>query len=72
MSDFSLYFETGWHHIVSLNALDHILFIIALAAIYLLANWRQVLVLVTAFTVCHSLTLELSVYDVIMFDEKWI
>ncbi|MCW3090619.1 MAG: HupE / UreJ protein, partial [Ferruginibacter sp.] len=46
--------------------------IIALAAIYLLANWKQVLVLVTAFTVGHSLTLALSVYDVIRFDEKWI
>lgn len=72
MSDFELYFNTGWHHIISWNALDHILFIIALAAIYLSNNWKQVLILVTAFTIGHSLTLALSVYDVIRFDEKWV
>ncbi len=72
MSDFVLYFETGWHHIISWNALDHILFIIALAAIYLAVNWKEVLILVTAFTIGHSLTLALSVYDVIRFDEKWV
>ena len=72
MSDFELYFNTGWHHIISWNALDHILFITALASIYLVNNWKQVLVLVTAFTIGHSLTLALSVYDVIRFDEKWV
>src|SRR6187402_1102172 len=72
MNDFALYFRTGWQHIISWNALDHILFIIALAAIYLVANWKQVLVLVTAFTIGHSLTLALSVYDIIRFSSKWV
>ena len=72
MSDVAFYFETGWHHIISWNALDHILFIIALTAIYLVHDWKQVLVLVTAFTIGHSLTLALSVYDVIRFNEKWV
>ncbi len=72
MSDVAFYFETGWHHIISWDALDHILFILALAAIYQLQNWRQVIVLVTAFTIGHSLTLTLSVYDVIRFNEKWV
>src|SRR4051794_25092732 len=72
MSDFALYFKTGWQHIISWNALDHILFIIALAAIYLVANWKQVLVLVTAFTIGHSLTLALSVYDIIRFSSQWV
>lgn len=72
MSDVAFYFATGWHHIISWDALDHILFIIALAAIYQLQNWKQVLVLVTAFTIGHSLTLALSVYDVIRFNEKWV
>jgi HupE / UreJ protein len=72
MSDFALYFETGWHHIISWNALDHLLFIIALAAIYLAGNWKQVLILITAFTIGHSLTLALSVNDIIRFDEKWV
>jgi len=72
MDDFGLYFKTGWQHIISWDALDHILFIVALAAIYLATNWKQVLVLVTAFTIGHSLTLALSVYDVIRFSGKWV
>ncbi|MEJ7589359.1 MAG: HupE/UreJ family protein [Ferruginibacter sp.] len=72
MSNFALYFAMGWHHIISLDALDHILFITALAAIYLAGNWKQVLILITAFTLGHSLTLALSVYDVIQLNGKWI
>ena len=72
MNDFSLYFSTGWFHIISVNAFDHILFIIALAAIYLIGNWKQVLVLVTAFTIGHSLTLALSVLDIIRLNDKWV
>lgn len=72
MSDFAFYFSTGWHHIISWNALDHILFIIALSSIYLAENWKQVLVLVTAFTIGHSLTLALSVYDIIRINDKWV
>jgi hypothetical protein len=72
MQDFSFYFPWGWKHIMSWDALDHQLFIAALSAIYLLKDWRQVLVLVTAFTIGHSLTLALSVYDVIRFDSKWV
>ena len=72
MSDFGFYFSLGWEHIVSWDALDHQLFILALAAIYLLKDWRQVLVLVTAFTIGHSLTLALTVLNVIRFPSAWI
>jgi hypothetical protein len=72
MSDVAFYFETGWHHIISVDALDHLLFLIALAAIYQAQDWKQVLVLITAFTIGHSLTLALSVYDIIRFSEKWV
>jgi len=72
MSDFSFYFRLGWEHIMSKEALDHLLFIAALAAIYLLKDWKQVLVLVTAFTIGHSLTLALSVLDIIRFNTKWV
>lgn len=72
MSDFYLYFGTGWHHIISKEALDHILFIVALASIYQLQNWRRLLVLVTAFTIGHSLTLALSVYDFVRFSQNWV
>lgn len=65
MSDFGMYFKIGWQHIMTFEALDHILFVIALAAIYLLRDWKQVLILVTAFTLGHTITLILSAKEVL-------
>ncbi|HUR65345.1 MAG TPA: HupE/UreJ family protein [Chitinophagaceae bacterium] len=72
MQDLGFYFKLGWEHIISKEALDHQLFIAALVAIYLLKDWKQVLILVTAFTIGHSLTLALSVFDVIRINSKWV
>jgi hypothetical protein len=72
MQDFGFYFQFGWEHIISKDALDHQLFIAALAAIYVLKEWKQVLILVTAFTIGHSLTLALSVLDIVRFNSKWV
>ncbi len=62
------YFKLGWQHIISKEALDHQLFILALAAIYTIKEWREVLILVTAFTICHSLTLALSTLKIVTID----
>ncbi|MBC6110597.1 HupE/UreJ family protein [Pedobacter fastidiosus] len=72
LQDFVFYFKLGWEHIISADALDHQLFILALVAIYSYRNLKQVLILVTAFTIGHSLTLLLSVLDVIRFESKWV
>src|SRR6476660_9568225 len=72
MNDTELFFSLGWHHIISASALDHILFITALSAIYIVKDWKKVLILVTAFTIGHSLTLALSVYDVIRINNKLV
>jgi len=72
MSDFGFYFRLGWEHIMSLDALDHIFFIFALAAIYLLRDWKQVLVLVTAFTIGHSITLALSTLQIVEMPSNWV
>lgn len=72
MQDFNFYFGLGWHHIISKDALDHQLFIMALVAIYAFREWKQVLILVTAFTIGHSLTLALSVLDIIRFPNNWV
>ncbi len=72
MQDFGFYFDLGWHHIISKDALDHQLFIAALVAIYSLKEWKQVLILVTAFTIGHSITLALSVMDIIRFPSNWV
>jgi len=72
MQDFAFYFPWGWKHIISWDALDHQLFIAALCAIYALKDWKRVLILVTAFTIGHSLTLALSVYDIVRFSRNWV
>lgn len=72
MEDFLFYLGLGWDHIITPDALDHLLFITALCAIYLLTDWKQVLILVTAFTIGHSLTLTLSVLDMVRFNGKYI
>jgi hypothetical protein len=72
ITDFSFYFNIGWEHIVSFDALDHQLFILALAAIYLLKDWKQVLLLITAFTIGHSITLALSVLDIFRISGNWV
>jgi hypothetical protein len=60
MTSFEAYLRLGFAHITDLEGYDHILFIIALCAVYGLRDWRRVLVLVTAFTVGHSITLALA------------
>lgn len=66
MTEFKLYFNLGKEHILDIfHGYDHILFIIALCALYLLRDWRKVLILVTAFTIGHSVTLALSALHII-------
>ena len=65
MQNLGFYFDLGWHHIITWGALDHLLFVLALSAVYLLNDWKKVLILVTAFTLGHSLTLVLSIVDII-------
>lgn len=65
MSSFSLYFSLGYDHILDAAGLDHVLFIIALCSIYLLRDWKKVLLLVTAFTIGHSITLALSTTEIL-------
>ncbi len=61
MSELIGFIHLGFRHITDLEAMDHILFLVALAAIYRIADWRDSLWVVTAFTVGHSITLALAV-----------
>lgn len=61
MSDLATFINLGFHHIVNPEALDHILFLLALAAVYRRQDWRDALWVITAFTVGHSITLALAV-----------
>ncbi len=72
MNDFRLYFTLGYEHIADWKGIDHILFVAALCLRYQFGDWRKVLVLVTAFTIGHSITLALSVFNVVQYSVKWI
>jgi hypothetical protein len=72
MSDFSFYYLLGWRHIVSINALDHLLFLTVLAVGYSLKDWRKVLLLVTAFTIGHCITLVLSSSGLVKISSDWV
>jgi HupE/UreJ protein len=72
VSDFGAYVELGFRHITDLAAADHILFLLALAAIYRWRDWRDCVWVVTAFTVGHSITLALAVSHSLMLPPAWI
>ena len=65
MSVFTTYLQLGFLHICSWQATDHLTFLLALCAPYVLADWRRVVVLVTSFTVGHSITLALATLGVV-------
>lgn len=72
MQDFLFYLKLGWEHIISLDALDHQLFVLALIAVYSYSDWKKILVLVTAFTIGHSVTLALSILDIVRVPSDWV
>jgi len=72
MQDFPLYFQLGWQHILDWKGYDHILFVVVLCGTYRLPEWRKVLILVTAFTIGHSITLALSVLSLIRINTALI
>ncbi|WP_417199271.1 HupE/UreJ family protein [Bizionia sp.] len=57
--------EYGINHVLDINAYDHVLFLIVLTVPYLFKDWKRVLVLVTIFTLGHTLSLVLAAYGVV-------
>lgn len=72
MSELLAFVSLGFRHIVNPEAADHILFLLALAAIYRPRDWRDALWVVTAFTVGHSITLALAVTNALVLPTAWI
>jgi hydrogenase/urease accessory protein HupE len=72
MNDFNLYFRLGTGHILTIEALDHILFVAALCLRYDWKEWKKVAIMVTAFTIGHSLTLALTALHLLDVPTKWI
>lgn len=72
MGQFQLYFQLGIQHILDLDGFDHILFVVALCAIYVLRDWKKIIILVTAFTVGHSITLALATLQLVKVNAEWV
>jgi hypothetical protein len=72
MSTFNIYLKLGFKHITDLNGYDHILFVVALCAVYLLADWRKIAILVTAFTIGHSITLALATLHILKINTNFV
>jgi hypothetical protein len=65
MNDFFFYLNLGFSHVLDINAYDHILFLIVLVVSFSFKQWKNILWLVTVFTLGHTLSLALSVYKII-------
>lgn len=72
MSDFTVYLGLGWEHIVSQDALDHLLFLAVLVAPYALKDWRRLLLIVTGFTIGHSVSLALASAGKVKINSGWV
>lgn len=72
MEDLWMYGRLGFKHIIDLGGVDHILFVLALTLRYIWSDWKKILVLVTSFTIGHSLTLALSTLSMIDISVDWI
>lgn len=65
MQEFSMWFSIGFSHIVSVDGIDHVLFLLTLLFFFPHTEWKKFLALISFFTIAHSITLALSVSDVI-------
>lgn len=72
MQEFWIWFSTGLEHILDWNGYDHILYVMALCVIFSSKEWKRLLVLITAFTIGHSLTLAASVSGFITVKQYYI
>ncbi|HEY5687321.1 MAG TPA: HupE/UreJ family protein [Yeosuana sp.] len=64
--------EYGINHVLNINAYDHVLFLIALTVPYIFKDWKRVLILVSTFTLGHTLSLVLAAYDIVRIDGQLI
>jgi hypothetical protein len=65
MSQFWIYFQIGLKHVLDIYSYDHVLFLIALAVPFTFKDWKRIVLLVSLFTIGHTLALILSVFGII-------
>ncbi|MCB0479873.1 MAG: HupE/UreJ family protein [Flavobacteriales bacterium] len=72
MDSFWIYIKIGLEHILDFNGADHMLFVISLCTLFPLHKIRQLTILVTAFTLGHSISLALSVFSIVQISSYWV
>lgn len=72
MNEFWFNVKYGINHVLDINGYDHVLFLILLSVPYLFKDWKRVLLLVTLFTLGHTLSLILAAYGVVSVDGKLV
>ena len=72
MSEFWIYFQIGLRHVLDIKAYDHVLFLIALTVPYSCKDWKRVLILISIFTLGHTISLLLSVFGIIMIKAVFV
>ena len=72
MTEFWIWFSTGLHHIIDVSGYDHILFVALLVVISCFNKWSKLFLLISAFTLGHSISLALSVTDVVCVNQHII
>ena len=64
--------QYGMNHVLDINGYDHVLFLVVLAVPYVLKDWKRILLLVSMFTLGHTLSLVLSAYGIVSVNGKLI
>jgi hypothetical protein len=72
MTTFQMYLQLGIEHITDLKGYDHILFLIALMAVYQIKHWKKILILITAFTIGHTVSLIVASFGLVTVSGKWV
>ncbi len=72
MNSTELYLTLGFRHIINIHGYDHIVFVLTLCAAYRFSEIKKVLILITAFTIGHSITLALSTLNYIVIPVRII
>ncbi len=57
--------QYGINHVLDIKGYDHVLFLMVLAVPYVFKDWKRVLLLVSMFTLGHTLSLVLAAYGIV-------
>ena len=72
MDEFIIFLKIGLTHVLNIHAYDHLLFLIALTVPYIAKDWKRIIILVSCFTLGHTISLFLSVFNIVTVKSSWV